>query len=379
MCNVRECATAARSVDNRAGAFPALIDNAVARCAHGHNPEFLRTAMKHVNLNTSFLKLLAALAAALPTLSHAHVKWFEAYDVTAAPARIASVFGNPLFLILLALSAAAIFAVIAIDNRMAAPAFVNALDRKGMRHAGPFLRYAVALFFVLLQVTGLRVILTPELETDSTIVVLLQCAIVGCALFNRTAWLAGLGILALYAFAATEYGMFHLLDYTIFVGIALFMIAESLRPGKHTGASLMALRVATACTLLWGAIEKFAYPETFYRLLDQYPYLTFGLDRQFFLFSAGFVEFVCAYLIVFGRLSSKACIVVLLGFFTVAVIPFGMVDAVGHWPFAAALLALLATPNRFEIKVRPRANTALYLGGMSTMFACYYGAQVLLG
>lgn len=343
------------------------------------NPESLRTIMKHVNPKPTFLKLLAAFGAALPALSHAHVKWFEAYDVSAAPAQLASVFGNPLFLILLALSAVAIFAVIAIDNRLATPRFVRSLDAQGMRHVGPFLRYAVALFFVLLQITGLQVILTPELETGSTAVVMLQYAIAGCALFNRTAFVSGLGILALYAIAAAEYGMFHLLDYTIFVGIALFLIAESLRAGRLTCASLMALRVTTACTLLWGAIEKFAYPDTFYRLLDQYPYLSFGLDREFFLFSAGFVEFAYAYLIVFGRLSAKACIVALLGFFAVAVIPFGMIDAVGHWPFAAALLALLATPNRFEIKVRPRLNTALYLGGMSSMFAYCYGAQALLG
>ncbi|WP_206996471.1 hypothetical protein [Trinickia mobilis] len=334
--------------------------------------------MKHVNPITALLKALAALAAAAPALSNAHVKWFNEYDVTAAPLHIGSVIGNPLFLILLALSAIAIFAVISIDNRLAPPPFVDAIDERGMRHAGPFMRYSVALFFMTLQVTDLRVILTPELEIDSTIVTLLQIAIAGLALFKATAFLAGLGMIALYGIAAHHYGLFHLLDYTIFVGIAIFLIIESLRPGKYTFASLMVLRVATSFTLLWGAVEKFAYPDTFYRLLDQYPYLSFGLDREFFLLSAGFVEFACAYLILFGRLSSKLGIVVLLGFFVLAVIPFGAVDAIGHWLFAASLLALLATRNRFEVKAPSRVNTALYLCGMPSMFTCYYGAQYVL-
>jgi hypothetical protein len=325
-----------------------------------------------------FLKPLAALAALTPALARAHVKWFEDYDVSAAPMQLGALFGNGLFLTLLALSACAVFMVIAVDNRLTSPALLKRLDDIGARHVSRFLRYALALFFVMLPLADMHVILTPELETGSRMITMLQFAIAGFALFNVTAVLSGIGLLVLYGVAVTEYGAFHLLDYTVFVGIALFLIIESLRPGKHTAVALLILRVATAFTLLWGAVEKFAYPEGFYRLLAEYPYLSFGLDQTFFVMSAGFVEFVCAYLVLFGRLSSKACILVLLGFFVMAVIPFGLVDAVGHWMFAIALLALLATRNEFEVKVRSRLNAGLYLGSLSTMFACYYGAQAAL-
>ncbi|MFC5473541.1 hypothetical protein [Paraherbaspirillum soli] len=327
---------------------------------------------------SGFGKMLAGLGAFVSLLAEAHVKWFVGFDSSHPPQAIAEVAGNPLFWLLMALSAAAVFLVTAIDNRLSPADLAARLDDKLGRYVQPFMRYTVAAFFFTLVLSSQEIILTPELHTHNKLVFATQIAIACCALFKRTAFLAGVGILALYGYAVAEFNLYHLLDYTIFIGIAAFLMLESLYKGKHTAVSLFVLRLFTCFTLLWGAIEKFAYPDNFYHLLAENPQLAFGFNPEFFLFSAGFVEFVCAYFILFGRLSSKGGIFVLLGFFIAAVIPFGMVDAIGHFLFATSLIALLVTRNHFEVALRARHNAALYVAKIAAMFAVYYGSYGLV-
>ncbi|KVK78176.1 hypothetical protein WJ47_17315 [Burkholderia ubonensis] len=322
--------------------------------------------------------LLAPLIAALPLSAHGHVKWFTEYDVKTKPLELTNLATSPLFMTLFAISFVAVLAVIAIDRRLTMPSSIARLERAGECYASRFMRAATAVFFLSLQLTSLDVLLTPELASVSPFVTTMHYAIVVLMLFNATAWLGGVGIVVLYAMGIGQYGLFHMLDYVIFVGIAAFLILASTFHGKHVVRALTILRLATAFTLLWGAIEKFAYPAGFHQLFDEYPYLSFGLDRTFFLWSAGFVEFVCAYLLVAGRLSAKGSCAILLFFFGIAVIPFGMVDAIGHCMFAASLIVLLFTRNETGSTLCTIKNIGRFVGSVMAMFASYYTLQTAL-
>jgi hypothetical protein len=55
-----------------------------------------------------------------------------------------------------------------------------------------------------------------------------------------------------------------------------------------------------AIALMWSSLEKFAYPDWFYPLVVEKPYLTFGLPRDAFIPMAGVAEFTLG----FGLLST---------------------------------------------------------------------------
>ena len=71
----------------------------------------------------------------------------------------------------------------------------------------------------------------------------------------RTCILGAAGILALYGYGVTLYGVFHLTDYPMFLGIAAYMALTS-----SASARLRALRMpilyATVCASLMGPASR---------------------------------------------------------------------------------------------------------------------------
>ena len=102
------------------------------------------------------------------------------------------------------------------------------------------------------------------------------------------------------------------------------------------------LRWAVAISLMWSSLEKFAYPDWFYPLVVEKPYLTFGLPRDAFIPMAGVAEFTLGFgllsTVLIRRLSAVALIVI----FNAAVYPFGRIDLIGHGLIMAALVATAA-------------------------------------
>jgi hypothetical protein len=80
------------------------------------------------------------------------------------------------------------------------------------------------------------------------------------------------GILALYGYGMSLHGPFHLLDYVFFLGFANYLIWVSV-PTRDRSAPLSILYITLAFSLMWGAMEKFSYPNGYYPLLDEKPYL----------------------------------------------------------------------------------------------------------
>ena len=92
------------------------------------------------------------------------------------------------------------------------------------------MRSACGFFFVAIWTVG-EFILTPELKTTSPYVPWLQISVAAGLAFRRTLPLSALGIVILYGIAISQYGIFHLMDYPIFLGIAAYLALSGLKRG----------------------------------------------------------------------------------------------------------------------------------------------------
>jgi len=183
-----------------------------------------------------------------------------------------------------------------------------------------------------------------------------------------------------------EYGWFHLLDYPIFIGVAIYLFIMSIYGERKATLALTILRVLTGVTLLWGGMEKFAYPDWSFPLLRQRPSLSFGFDPEFFMVAAGFVEFTAAFLVITVAIAARAASALLLFIFAAAIPEFGYIDLVGHFVIIIVLIALIFSHNpiaeRIESEQRSTAANAalcvgLYFAALVAEAAFFYAAHWL--
>ncbi len=327
---------------------------------------------------------MTAVAALLPTRAWAHVKWFAPYDVAQAPVPIRGVMTTH-FLIVLAGFAALIFGGFLLD-RLAA-------RYRGPRIAGPnrrtdteerVLRAGVGAAFIALFTMG-GIILTPELRTDATWPAWLQFGIAASMLSARTCGLGGLGILLLYGYGIAQYGVFHLSDYPMFLGIAAYMVLTSSASERLRSLRMPILYTTVCVSLMWAAIEKWAYPQWTFPLLEARPYLTLGIPAEDFMVVAGFVEFALAFYILTGLGLLRLGIFGLGLIFVSAILDFGRLDAIGHLPTIACLAAMFVhgpTPLHRWLHDAKRGLLAeagkaglSFATAISVFFVAYYGMQ----
>jgi hypothetical protein len=209
---------------------------------------------------------------------------------------------------------------------------------------------AVAGCFFLSLWAWMHVLLTPELTTNLSFVPWLQLAMAASMLSRRTLPFASFGIVLLFGIATVQYGAFHLMDYPIFLGLAIYLavVGFEIRPFGVRPVDWM--RWAAGITLMWAAIEKWAYPEWSFPLFVQHPGMSFGLDVGFYMRAAGVVEFALAFALVWTPLVRRVAATILAGTFIAAIGEFGPIDAIGHSCIIAILLAILADnqPRRVE-------------------------------
>ncbi len=294
--------------------------------------------------------LAAALALAGPRRADAHVKWFCAYDVAGRPRGLENVLCQD-FELLLGMAMVLLFAGCVVERTALGEAMTGAADRL-TGALGPrteeMMRAVCAFFFVSIWAVG-GILLTPELKTTSSLVGLLQVAIAAGMLSRRTMPLSAAGIVMLFGLAAGRYGAFHLADYPIFLGIAAYLALVGLRRKEILGiAPLDVVRYATAATLMWASVEKWAYPEWSFPLLVEHPGLAMGFDGEFYLRAAGMVEFALAFALLWTPLVRRVAAAVLAGMFVGACFEFGRLDAIGHAPIVAVLVAILCDGRTAE-------------------------------
>ena len=331
----------------------------------------------------------------IATIILAHVKWFAVFDVNAMPKPIGEVLNGQFIKFFLA-SVVAVCAFFLADRAAYRRALLHALDARLKKLddlSVLILRLSAAIFFFSLwafyQAYEIAFYITPELRTHSAFVPWLHLALGICALFRRSLPAVGVGIFALFGLAVRNYGLFHLLDYMIFVGLGYFFLVATIERGKWRQSGFVVLFAATGITLLWAAMEKFAYPEWSYSMLRSHPDMLMGLQPETFMVLAGFVEF-CVAFVLLGAISIAGRVVALVfqAIFMLAIFEFGLLDAIGHLMIIAILFVLFmrGPTSAREILVLRQKSVAmevyfmmgLYFLAFVMIFIAYYGLHAVL-
>jgi hypothetical protein len=325
----------------------------------------------------------------------AHVKWFAETDAAETPKPIGEVLTQPAFVGLFLLSVLCIYTFFLIDRWALRKGVLATLDTRMKSFDGfsiHVMRISGAIFFLSLAawywLHGSGFYITPELKTSEAWVPWLHLVMGLCALSRRTAFITGLGIALLYAFSIEHYGVYHLIDYMIFLGIGYFFMTSASNNAKWRKSAFIVLFASTGLTLTWAAIEKFAYPQWTFAMLEANPGMLMGMDALTYMTLAGFVEFNITFILLgaasmIGRLVALG----LQSVFVLAIFKFGIVDAIGHLMIIAILFVLFVrgpTDARNMLVLRDKSlfteayfMTGLYYLAIVSMFFAYYGLHIL--
>ncbi len=327
--------------------------------------------------------LAAAVSGFVPVMSapaQAHVKWFCAFSVAGQPNGLGNVLCQD-FELLSVIAVVALVVGALVDRSFIGEALNRSLDRVfGLIAVRPDLlvRAGVGLMMVAAWTLG-GIILTPELTTTSPAIPWLQLAIGACLIDKRTLPLASLGIVTLFTIALANYGAFHLADYPIFLGVAVYLAAVGLDRTIFGARPLDFLRWSLAITLMWASVEKWAYPGWTYPLFVSHPDMTMGFSPAFYMRAAGIVEFALAFALTLTPFSRRCAAIMLAAIFISAVPAFGKIDAIGHAGVIGVLFALMLDDAKAQPSLRRIATLPIGFGtALAAFIGVYYVAHAAL-
>ena len=331
---------------------------------------------------------VALLGTCWPASAFAHVKWFVSYNLQSPPRPPLSVLSNHYFGMFCLVVGPVMFAAALLDHYLTRRKCIlhrcaSALTDRVSDYFPMALRVGVSGFFTAVFIYSCMydgMILTPELHTRTEWICWLQLGIAILALWRRTTLYAGAGIVFLYCYGVSNYGLFHMLDYPIFLGVAAYLIIDSFYGRSKQDLAHSIMRIGVGVTLLWASIEKFAFPEWTFMLLTERPGIAFGFNPEFYMVAAGFVEFCAAYLLITGMLSARVAAMILLFIFVSAIIPFGIVDAIGHSVIIVVLAILTLSHNQAvqragegrNIFATATLHTSLFFSTLILFIGLYY-------
>ena len=322
--------------------------------------------------------LFGAASAAVPRYALAHVKWFAPYDVPSQPRLLSQVF-DILFWEPIALALGTLLLTCYLERGPIGRSILETLDALG-RPLRPRIddlyRAATAAFLIAIAVMG-GIILTPELKTDAAQIRWFQIAIALGLFWRPTMVLSALGIVALYAYGVAEYGIFHLLDYPIFLSLAGYLALSGLQRDFFGLRPLDVTRWGAGITLIWASVEKWAYPQWTFPLLATHPQMAMGFGESYYMNAAGVVEFSLAFGLLWTPLVRRLSALVLTAMFISAVIPFGIIDAVGHLMIIVILIGILID-DQPDFAKPPLEAAGYFLGALVMVLTAYYGLHALL-
>jgi hypothetical protein len=330
------------------------------------------------------LRLAALGCAATALAAEAHVKWFAPYIVGAPPQPLSATLTNQWFWIGIALVLVFFLATRAIEKMSIGQSILAGMD-KVMNplwlRLDDFVRVVIAAFFVAIFAVG-GVYLTPDLKTPNEWVSWMQLLIAAFVFSRRTMPLAAAGIILLWVLALTEYDLFHLLDYlALGVSVAGYLVLESSNKPEWRKYRFEVLRWGVAIALMWSSLEKFAYPDWFYPLVEEKPFLTFGMPRDVFIPMAGVAEFTMGFGLLWTALVRRLSAITLFVIFNAAVYPFGRIDLVGHALIMAIIVAIAADPTpqvRFAIRRSAWTIPAALSAALVVFASGYWGLHLAL-
>ena len=329
---------------------------------------------------TAAYPLAFVVNAALAGSAQAHIKWFCAYEVAGQPRGLANVL-CPDFEYLIGLAILFLMLGCLAEGTRLGDAMTRSMDRTtGFLHDNIELIYRAGcgFFFVAIWAIG-GILLTPELKTSSVVVGAIHLGIAAGLLSRRTMPLSALGIAVIFAIAVWNYGVFHLADYPIFLGVAAYLALTGLQRDLFGVRALDVVRWSAGVTLMWASVEKWAYPEWTFPLLAQHPEMTLGFDPELYMRAAGAIEFALAFALLWTPLVRRFAAVILAAMFIAAVFAFGKIDLIGHTLIVVVLLGIVA--DRREQSVLKRYFWLLPVGYVTALvlfLGMYYVAHSLL-
>ncbi len=333
-----------------------------------------------MNRPLSTLRLPAAIPLALVVnavccgSASAHIKWFAHYDVAQQPIVLKQVFVAQFgYLTLVSIVGLLVGGVL--ESTPVGESMLRALDRVTAvleRNTELMFRAGCGFFFIAIWSAG-NIILTPELHSRSVVIGAIQLAIALGVLWRRTMPLSGVGIAVLYAIGVWKYGIFHMADYPIFLGIAVYIAMTGLQRDFFGIRAVDIVRWSAGVTLMWASIEKWAYPEWSYSLLSHHPQLDMGFSPEFFMRAAGAVEFTLAFALMWTPLVRRVAAIMLTSMFVSAVFDFGKIDLIGHSMIVVVLVAIAADSNRKSDVVQyPWLLPLGYSSALTVVMGAYY-------
>jgi hypothetical protein len=270
----------------------------------------------------------------------AHVKWFSDFSFAESPRTLGEVL-TPTFLALLGLSVLVIVALVPVDSWLEKQRWYCRVNEWLRARAGQSrLVMRIGAGMVLLLAWQADLVLVPDLPAPAPWIGWLEFVIAALLLFEATTAYAGVGLLVLYGLGVAQAGLYYMLDYVLVVGVAYYLIVTGVPERKISGSSIPALYLTVGFSLCWVALEKMVWPEWGLYILQENPQLSLGLDVDFFLLAAAFVEFCLGYLLIINLLQRPMALVVTLTFFLTTLV-FGKVEVIGHTLIHAALVVFL--------------------------------------
>ncbi len=328
--------------------------------------------------NLSRIGAAAAATVLAPNVAEAHVKWFAHYSVPQQPLPLHQVF-NATFWQLNITAAIVVLLIGYLGQQSIGITITGSLDRLGAGlkpRIEALYRGGGACFFTALWVLG-GIIMTPELKTNWSFISWLQLAMAVGMFWRRTLPLSALGIAFLYAYGVYAYGIFHMLDYPIFLGVAAYLALTGLELDFFGMRPLDVARWTAALTLMWAAMEKWAYPDWTYPVLASHPEITMDLNPHFYMIAAGTLEFGLAFALLCSPLVRRLGALVLTLMFTSAVLDFGKIDAIGHSMIIVILLGILVD-EKPEARRPPFIAPIVYCGALAAYVAAYWGLHAVI-
>jgi hypothetical protein len=335
----------------------------------------------HIRLSwqaATWLGCLAVSAIALATEASAHVKWFVRCNPSDDPLPPAAVF-TPTFWLFSALFVTLLLVGCAIEQTKLGASLSRLLDRWTEplhKRTDGLLRAVAAVSFTLLWADG-NIILTPELKGSSTWLSAIQVLVPIYLIARATLPAAAAGIFVLYCYGAATYGLFHMLDYTVFLGLAAYFALSCLQNAKLRSFRFDCLRWTVAFSLMWPSMEKFLYPGWVAPILTEHPELTLGFDVGTVITAAGVVEFGLSFALFWTPLVRRFAAAGLAMLLFAATFDFGKVDGIGHLMIIALLLLVFADPGRKLACCRPLVAPLVAGTVLSALIFLYAGIHAL--
>ena len=326
-----------------------------------------------------FAQTIAFAALALPAPAVAHVKWFAPYIVKASPQSVTVTLADMWFWTGIVLVMVFLVLTRMVEKSPLGENLMAMMDRATdplWNRLDDFIRCVIAAFFVAIFAVG-GVYLTPDLKTPAEWVSWIQLLIAAGIFSKRTMPLSAAGIIGLWLLALKDYELFHLFDYlALGVGVAAYLVLAASSDERWRSHRFEVLRWAVAIALMWSSLEKFAYPDWFYPLVEERPFLTFGMARDAFIPMAGVAEFTLGFGLLATPLVRRLSAIGLLLIFTSAVYPFGRIDMIGHALIMMIIVAIAVDHKRdLNFMNAIRQNVVLLpasLAGFLAVFAISY-------